>query len=288
MSLINCSSPVVTTDWLHKNLAAENLVILDASVPPIVEFTSTRVPEEIAGRAIPGARRFDYDTQVCDRQSSYPHMMPTAAEFANQASMLGIDNNSAIVIYDITGVYASPRAWWMFKAMGHDNVAVLDGGLPAWHLAGLPLAETHEEVEHKGNFAASAVHEKFCDAITLFQLLNDQSCLVLDARSTGRFIGRDPEPRKNLRSGHMPNAKNLPFQEVLNDIYLRPVDELVELFSNFAATEKKLAFTCGSGLSACILTLAANLAGYDDLTVYDASWCEWGAPSKLPVVTGAQ
>jgi len=287
MHILECPDPVVTIEWLQNNHDAENLVILDASVPPIVEFTATRLPLEVATQAIPGALRFDYDTQVCDRQSSYPHMMPGPEEFARQTRSLGINNDSVIVIYDVTGVYASPRAWWMFRAMGHKNVAVLNGGLPAWHLAGLPLQGSYEESGSEGNFTASEDPERFCNAMTLFQILNDRSCMVLDARSPGRFAGRDPEPRENLRGGHMPNARNLPFQEVLDDIYLRPVDQLVELFSGFADTETKLAFTCGSGLSACILTLAANVAGYENLTVYDASWCEWGLPSKLPVVTGA-
>lgn len=286
MSMLQLSSPMVSVTGLESMLDAKNLIILDASVPPIAPFTSVVLPQDSPDRYIPGSRYFDYDHKVCDQNTHLPHMLPDADTFSREVQKLGVNQDSAVVIYDDVGVYASPRARWMFKAMGHDNVAVLNGGAPAWHSAGLPMVSQRLEVTPEtGNFRGRLREHYFCDAIEVYQLLNDKQCVILDARSAGRFYGVDPEPRANLRGGHMPNARNLPFQQVLDDIYMKPPEELAVTFAPFAADAEKLVFTCGSGLSACILQLASELAGYKNLVVYDGSWCEWGLPSKLPVVT---
>lgn len=284
MKQVRFSSSLVSVEWLGQHLDADNLVILDASVPPIAAFTTLQIPAASRNRHIPRALRFDYDKQICDKRSSLPHMMPDAESFASEVRALGISNNSAVLIYDNVGVYASPRAWWMFRAMGHDNVAVLDGGLPAWVLAGMPLVDSMLAAAKKsGDFDAREQAGLFCDAIAVYQNLRSEQQTILDARSAGRFYGRDPEPRPGLRGGHMPGAGNLPFLEVLDDIYMKPVAELKKIFAASVPQQGKIVFTCGSGLTACILTLAADLAGYDQLSVYDGSWSEWGQPSKLPV-----
>ncbi len=277
-------TPLVNVQWLSENLGAANLIVLDASVPPVVPgFVSLN--SEGAFKAIPGARRFDYDKEICKPNSSLPHMMPSPALFEAKARELGLNQNSKLVVYDDVGLYASPRAWWMLKAMGHSQVAVLDGGLPAWIAAGNSVSAELELAGVEGDFKAAVQENLFCDFEQVLKATQDAQFAIVDARSAGRFAGVAPEPRPGVRSGHMPNALNLPFADVLNAGFLKTPTELEALFAGKASKDQTIITSCGSGITACVLTLAAYVGGYENLSVYDGSWAEWGMPGKLPVVT---
>jgi thiosulfate/3-mercaptopyruvate sulfurtransferase len=273
MTALGLPGPLVSVEWLAAHLRSAELVVLDAPLG------------QISHEWIPGARTFDYDRVICDSDSTLPHMMPSAAVFQWQVQKLGINPDSVIVVYDGKGIYSAPRAYWMLKAMGHDAVAVLDGGLPAWKAAGHPV-ETKQRASNPGSFLARERPAFFAQAEEIAAALRDPKAVVLDVRSAGRFAGTAPEPRPGLRPGHMPGAINLPYTDLLENGRYRPTSALRERLQAKIGNAERLYFSCGSGVTACIVAIAAELSGYRSLTVYDGSWSEWGLPSPRPVVTG--
>ena len=281
MNQIRLTDSIVSVQWLKENLAAENLIIFDASMKPIVPIANP-MPE--ARVYIPGALRFDFDDILTDHNTSLPHMMPDAEFFQEEMQKMGVNQDSAIVAYDKDGIYSSPRAWWMLRAMGHDSVAVLDGGLPAWIQAGYETVPTPATPRGRGDFVSRPQGGLFVDSRFVLQALADPTYSVIDARSAGRFKGQEPEPRPGLRGGHMPNAVNIPHTSVLENGRLSSKSKLRSIFEQYK--DKKMIFSCGSGVTSCVVALAAEQAGYKNLAVYDGSWTEWGASdSGLHVTT---
>ena len=269
--------PLVGAEWLGERLGRPGVVVLDASVGA----------DRGAEWRIPGARVFDIDGALSDHSGPLPHTMPGADAFAREMRVLGVHDSDTVIVYDGAGIYSSARAWWMLRAMGFDRVAVLDGGLPAWTAAGLPLERGGPEPEVPvGDFTARPRAGFVVGSGEVLAALADPGAVVFDARARERFSGAAPEPRAGLRGGHMPGAVNLPFVELRRDGRMLPAAELRTAFEGLAGERERLVFSCGSGVTACVLALGATLAGYRGLSVYDGSWSEWGLPSELPVVTG--
>lgn len=262
------NSPLVSVEWLKDHLNDENLVLLDSTW--FLPKSQRSGKDEYKQNHIPGAVFFDYDNEACDHSSLLPRMMPTAQAFDDVVQNLGCHKDSVIIIYDNNGMFSSPRAWWMFKAMGAQQVAVLDGGLIAWQAAGHSTCDKLA-TPTKGDFESKIRPNAFVDADFVLERLNSKSHVIIDARSKERFD-----------QAHMPGAKNLHYQDVLRNGKVRPLHELKVLLKNHIPPQQTTTFSCGSGVTACILALCAELCGIHDISVYDASWSEWGASDHHP------
>ncbi len=259
---------IKTVDWLKENISLENLLILDSSL----EAKQARISQ------IPGSKYFDLKGKFSDKESGLPNMMPSAEQFQIGARDLGLDTDSIIVVYDNIGIYTSARVWYMFRSMGHQEVYVLDGGLPEWLRAGFETEEVLDRISPKGNFAANFDPSYFCKIDLIKENQLSQTFCLLDARSSGRFEGKEAEPRKELLSGNIEGSASLPFTKVLENGKFLPKKDLAKLFSE----EQPLIFTCGSGVTACIILLASEIAGIDvSKKVYDGSWTEWATVHGL-------
>ncbi|WP_191859643.1 sulfurtransferase [Hanstruepera ponticola] len=272
MVITKFHKPIVSVEWLHKNKDATNLVILDASIPKVTENTNST-----NDLCIPKARFFDLKNKFSNTAASFPTTYPTQDQFESEARNLGINNNSFLVIYDDKGIYSSPRAWWLFKSFGFENVAVLDGGLPAWIEAFYPLSKKEVYQGAIGNFTAKKNQDCMCFFDDVQKIVKNRTHQVIDARSQARFMGQEPEPREGLRSGTIPNSKNIPFQNLLVNGRLKSENEIRDIFQEVLEDDKPMVFSCGSGITACVLALGAELTGYKNMSVYDGSWTEYGS-----------
>ncbi|MFT5219914.1 MAG: thiosulfate/3-mercaptopyruvate sulfurtransferase [Planctomycetota bacterium] len=282
---LSLDDSLVDVVWLHQHLQDPDLIIFDASWH--MPAAARNGLAEWRQQRIPGARYFDFDGRICQPDSPLPHMMPDESRFSDEVRLLGLNHDSAVVIYDSLGLFSSPRVWWMLRSMGFENCAILDGGLPAWLAAGYATDDA-DVVESfaNGDFVARFDARLFSDAKAVLAALDDRTSLVLDARPGVRFRGEVAEPREGLRMGHMPGSLNLPFSDLCVDGRLKTKAELQAIFSNLPFSGDRVIFSCGSGITACVIAFAAHHIGYENLSVYDGSWCEWGLPGELPVVKG--
>ncbi|ESQ89583.1 hypothetical protein ABAC460_11985 [Asticcacaulis sp. AC460] len=235
---------------------------------------------------IPGAQFFDIEA-VSDHSTDLPHMAPSPEQFAAAVGRLGISADDHVVIYDRQGLFSAARVWWTFVVMGHKKVQILRGGLLGWKAAGLPI-EDHVVPASAVTYTPYPLRGKIIDMKTLAESSNDY--LVLDARSRARFEGTAPEPRAGLRSGHMPGSRSLPFGDLIRDGSLKPEAELKEILADVGVHDEVAVVTsCGSGVTAAIISMALAETGHTSALLYDGSWAEWGQ-NKLdtPVVTGAE
>jgi len=274
-------STIVSAKWLHKNLKNKDLIILDASQ----NENKTNLKSEFENLQIENARFFDLKNTFSDHHSDLPNMLPNPKDFEKECRKLGINNSSKIVVYDNLGIYTSPRTWWMFKIMGHINIAVLNGGLPAWKNEGFELVSFQKKEYQLGNFKATFNPEMVRNINEIKSNLTTENELVVDARSEGRFNGTAPDPRAGLKSGHIPNSLNLPYTNVLNNTKFKSKEKLTKIFTSPEIANKSLIFSCGSGITACILMLANEMVCDNKTAIYDGSWTEWASAKKTTIKT---
>jgi thiosulfate/3-mercaptopyruvate sulfurtransferase len=275
-------SELVSTQWLSEHLGEVRVVDASWYMPE-----DKRAPaKEFEAGHIPGAVFFDIDG-IADHQTDLPHMLPTPQEFARAVGALGIGDGETVVVYDGAGLFSAPRVWWTFKAMGHPEIKVLDGGLPKWKAEGRSL-ETGPARPQTRTITASLKPLLVRDFDGMLEIVADKTCQIVDARSAGRFTGQEPEPRVGLRSGHMPGAANVHHRMLIaSDGTLKPKTELGAIFQQAGIDlGRPIVTSCGSGISAAILMLALEEIGAKDTALYDGSWTEWGSRPQAPVVTG--
>lgn len=270
------ANPIVSATWLHEHINDINLIILEARL----EQSQSNLENENPDLQIPGARLFDIKNNFSDTSNPLPNTFPSEKQFTAESQKLGINKNSKIVVYDTLGIYSSPRAWWMFKAMGHSEVYVLDGGLPEWIKQGFPTENQNPNTSYpKGDFEAKFQPDLIKNKEQILENISTKKAVLMDARSSDRFYATQEEPRPGMRSGHIPGSVNIPFTELQRDGKYKSEAELKEILN---LNKQPLFFTCGSGITACIVLLACELISDNPKAVYDGSWTEWG-PSDLPI-----
>ncbi|OBQ54197.1 sulfurtransferase [Tamlana sp. s12] len=265
---ITLTEPVVSVSWLNSHLDASNLVILDGTIAKVFTADSKQIPK---------ARFFDIKQKFSAVENEFPSAFPSEAQFQEEARLLGVNSDSAIVVYDDKGIYSSARVWWMFKAFGYNNVAILDGGFPEWKKMNYTIEHASGYQGEKGNFSAE-LQPGFMQFFNDVKAASEnKSHTIIDARSAARYQCETPEPREGLRMGTIPNSVNLPFTDLLSDGKLKSKSEINQAFQKLAKKDDPIIFSCGSGITACVLALGATMSDYKNIAVYDGSWTEWGS-----------
>ncbi|MBS0540705.1 MAG: 3-mercaptopyruvate sulfurtransferase [Proteobacteria bacterium] len=276
---------LVSTDWLASHLSAPDVRIVDASFYLPAQKRNPKA--EFAAQHIPGAVYFDID-EIADSDNPLPHMLPSPEKFSARVRKLGLGDGNKIVVYDTTPMTGAARVWWMFRAMGHKDVAILDGGLPKWMAEGHPVTD-EVTVAREKHFTARLDNTLVRSVDDVKGLLDSKREQVVDARAANRFRGEVPEPRAGLRIGHMPGAFNLPYNDLIDAKTgtMKPAAELKAAIAKSGVDPaKKVTASCGSGVTACVVALGLYLTGAPDAAIYDGSWTEWGGRADTPIVTG--
>lgn len=276
---------IVETDWLASHLGTPGLVVLDGSMH--LPTAKRDAKKEYLAEHVPGAIFFDID-DISDEASALPHMLPSAAKFASRVKAMGIGDGMKIIVYDSEGLYSAARVWWMFRTMGHDDVAVLNGGLKKWKAEGRPLEDGVPPQRSPRHFTARFHADLVRSVDEVKALIGSPTTQIVDARAAARFEGTAAEPRAGLRSGHIPSARSVPFTTLLRpDGTLKPVSDLKKIFTDAKVDiDKPVVASCGSGVTAGVVAFALAMLGRPDTAVYDGSWVEWGANHDLPIETG--
>jgi thiosulfate/3-mercaptopyruvate sulfurtransferase len=275
---------VVSFDWLEQRLGQPNLRVVDASWYLPAQNRDGKA--EFAAARVPGAVHFDIDA-IADLTSGLPHTLPSPELFAASVGKMGISDTDIIVIYDGLGMFSGPRVWWMFRIFGAQTVFVLDGAFDQWKAEGRPVETGIISVAKQANFNPTLNQNATVSFSDMMRIVDTGNVQIADARGAGRFEGRDPEPRAGMRAGHMPGAVNVPFSELSNGGRLKPLSELRDLLAAAGVDlAKPVVTSCGSGVTAAVITLALQSLGHNKNTLYDGSWSEWGGRADTPVVTG--
>jgi len=281
MSYMNNGS-LVQTEWLADHMDAPDVRIVDGTwfLPRLQRDAA----DEYESQHIPGAVFFDIDG-IADSDSALPHMLPSPEKFSSRVRKLGLGDGNRIVVYDALGLYSAPRVWWMFRIFGHDDIAVLDGGLPKWLAEGRPVT-AEPPMPRERHFTARFNTTMVRDLDQVRRALEKESAQVVDARPENRFSGAEPEPRPGLRSGHMPGSVNLPYSALVGaeSGTMKSAEALRAAFEDAGVDlARPVVTSCGSGITACLVALGLDLLGHRDVAVFDGSWVEWGSRDDTPV-----
>lgn len=275
------NNPLVSTHWLKTNIDKKDLFILDVSVTTVIGKEPIIYDELIT---IPNSYKVSIEA-LSNLRSQAIHAFPLKEDIQQLAAKIGFTKQSTLVLYDNQGIYSSPRAWWVFKSFGFDHVFILNGGLPKWIQDGYLTEDRHIEALKTTGEIIEPVYKPqlLVNSNDVLNNITSETALVVDVRSKGRFMGTEPEPRSGVRSGHIPKSVNLPYGMVLNSIEYKTTEELKALFDGICDNKTSLIFSCGTGVTASIVLVAAYIVGFEDVRLYAGSWAEWGADHSLPI-----